>query len=35
MDGRLEAAQAALENELKRTTLAEIVSDTKRIIEAE
>ena len=35
MDGRLEAAQAALENELKRTTLAEIVADTKKIIEEE
>ncbi len=35
MDGRLSAAQSALENELKKTTLAEIVSDTKNIIEAE
>ncbi len=35
MDSRLEAAQAALENELKLTTLAEIVSDTKKIIEEE
>jgi Rrf2 family protein len=35
MDGRLEAAQAALENELKGTTLAEIVADTKKIIEEE
>ena len=35
MDGRLEAAQAALENELKKTTLAEIIADTKRIIEEE
>ena len=35
MDGRLSAAQSALENELKKTTLAEIVSDTKTIIEAE
>ena len=35
MDGRLEAAQAALENELKSTTLAEIVADTKKIIEEE
>lgn len=30
MDSRLEAAQAALENELKLTTLAEIVSDTQK-----
>ena len=35
MDVRLEAAQAALENELKSTTLAEIVADTKKIIEEE
>ena len=35
MDGRLEAAQAALENELQSTTLAEIVADTKKIIEEE
>ena len=35
MDGRLEAAQAALENELKLTTLAEVVADTKQIIEEE
>lgn len=35
MDGRLSAIQSALENELKKTTLAEIVSDTKNIIEAE
>ena len=35
MDSRLEAAQAALENELKLTTLAEIVSDTQKIIEDE
>ena len=35
MDGRLAAAQSALENELKGTTLAEVVSDTRRIIEAE
>jgi len=35
MDGRLSAVQTALENELKKTTLAEIVSDTKNIIEAE
>ncbi len=35
MDSRLEAAQAALENDLKRTTLAKIVADTKKIIEDE
>ena len=35
LDSRLEAAQAALENELKLTTLAEIVSDTQKIIEEE
>lgn len=35
MDGRLSAVQSALENELKKTTLAEIVSDTKNIIELE
>ena len=35
MDGRLSAVQTALENELKKTTLAEIVSDTKNIIESE
>ena len=35
MDGRLEAAQAALENELKSTTLADVVADTKKIIEEE
>ena len=35
MDGRLEAAQAALENELKLTTLAEVVAETKKIIEEE
>ena len=35
MDSRLEAAQASLENELKLTTLAEIVSDTQKIIEEE
>ena len=35
MDGRLEAAQAALENELKSTTLAEVVADTRKIIEQE
>ena len=35
MDSRLEAAQTALENELKRTTLAQIVADTKKIISEE
>lgn len=35
MDGRLESAQAALENELKKTTLAQIVADTKKIISEE
>ena len=33
MDGRLEAAQSALENELKSTTLAEVVADTRKIID--
>ena len=35
MDGRLEAAQAALENELKSTTLAQVVSDTRKLIDEE
>ena len=35
MDDRLQTAQAALENELKSTTLADIVADTKKIIEEE
>ena len=35
MDGRLEAAQSALENELKSTTLAQVVADTRKIIEQE
>ena len=35
MDGRLEAAQAALENELKSTTLAQVVADTRKIIDGE
>ena len=35
MDGRLAAAQTALENELKRTTLAQVVADTRKIIEQE
>ena len=32
MDGRLKAAQAALENELKSTTLAQVVADTRKEI---
>ena len=35
MDGRLEAAQAALENELKSTTLSQVVADTRKIIDEE
>ena len=35
MDGRLEAAQAALENELKSTTLAQVVADTRKEINDE
>ncbi len=35
MDSRLEAAQTALENELKKTTLAQIVADTRKIISEE
>ena len=35
MDGRLEAAQSALENELKSTTLAQVVGDTRKIIDGE
>ena len=35
MDGRLSAAQAALENELKSTTLAQVIADTRRIIDEE
>ena len=35
MDGRLEAAQAALENELKSTTIAQVVADTRKIIDEE
>ena len=35
MDGRIEAAQAALENELKSTTLAQVVADTRKIIDEE
>lgn len=35
MDGRLTAAQTAFENELKATTLAEVVADTKKTISEE
>ena len=35
MDSRLSAAQQAMENELKSVTLAEIVSDTRKIIGSE
>ena len=35
MDRRLEAAQAALENELKSTTLAQVVADTQELISKE
>ena len=35
MDGRLQAAQEALENELKSTTLAQVVADTRKIIDEE
>ena len=35
MDDRLQAAQAALENELKSTTLAQVVADTRKIIDEE
>lgn len=35
MDSRLEAAQTALENELKSTTLAQVVADTRKIIDEE
>ena len=35
MNGRLEAAQTALENELKSTTLAQVVADTRKIIDGE
>ena len=35
MDGRLAAVQQAMENELKSTTLAEIVQDTRQIIAEE
>ena len=33
MDGRLQTVQAALENELKSTTLAQVVADTRKIID--
>ena len=32
MDDRLQTAQAALENELKSTTLAQVVADTRKMI---
>ena len=35
MDGRLAAAQTALENELKSTTIAQVVADTRKIIDEE
>ena len=35
MDDRLQTAQAALENELKSTTLAQVVADTRKIIDGE
>ena len=35
MDDRLQKAQAALENELKSTTLAQVVADTRKIIDGE
>lgn len=35
MDGRLSAVQAAMENELKSISLADIVTDTKKIISEE
>ncbi len=35
MDGRLQAAQTALENELKSITLAQVVADTRKIIDEE
>jgi DNA-binding IscR family transcriptional regulator len=35
MDDRLQTAQAALENELKSTTLAQVVSDTLKLIDEE
>lgn len=35
MDDRLQTAQSALENELKSTTLAQVVADTRKIIDGE
>lgn len=35
MDDRLQTAQAALENELKSTTLAQVVFDTRKLIDEE
>jgi len=35
MDDRLQTAQEALENELKSTTLAQVVADTRKIIDGE
>ena len=35
MDDRLQTAQAALENELKSTTLAQVVADTRKLIDEE
>ena len=35
MDGRLKAAQAALEKELKSTTLAQVVADTRKELNEE
>ena len=35
MHSRIDAAQTALENELKSTTLAEVVADTRKIIDEE
>ena len=35
MDDRLQTAQAALENELKSTTLAQVVADTRKMINEE
>ena len=35
IDDRLQTAQAALENELKSTTLAQVVADTRKIIDGE
>ncbi|MBR1753159.1 MAG: Rrf2 family transcriptional regulator [Ruminococcus sp.] len=35
MDGRLTAAQTAFENELRSTTLAQVVADTRKVIGSE